>query len=264
MVDWSYNSGRWHHLDDVMALTFTMFASALIVRKRSWWLVGLLLGTAVAAKPWAVILSPVLMGLPRSERSRAALMTIVVAAVWWSPFILGASGTIHSLGSFPVPIRPGSEWWLFGMRGDIHTWLRPVQFIGGVVLGVLVARRTDRAWLAAPLAALAFRVLTDPFMWSYYGMGPVLFAFLWDMTRPGKWTRLPIYSVVTLLVEGLLPWLPLVAGFGTLNDWFVTVEWAKLAWGIAILVALLVETSPARRASSFVPAETAVSAPAAG
>jgi hypothetical protein len=233
-------------LDDAIAISFTVFACVLIQRRRAWWLVAILLGTAIAAKPWAVIFAPVLFGIPREARSKVALGVILVAGAWWAPFVLGAPGTIHALGTYAIPVRPGSTLWLFGLRGDVHHWLRPVQFIGGIGIGTYVATRGRSAWLAAPLAALAFRVLTDPFMWSYYGLGPVMFALLWDMTRPARWTKLPVYSLGTLVVEGLLPWLPVAAPFGTSWQWMITVEWSKVVWGLAVLAAILTEARAAR------------------
>jgi hypothetical protein len=259
VVAWAYNAGRFQHLDDVMGLTFTVFACGLIQRRKAWWLVGLLLGTAVAAKPWAIILTPVLLGLPRKQRSKVALETIVVAAAWWLPFVVGGSGTIRALASYPIAAQPGSVLWLLGVHGEVQRWLHPVQFVGGIVLAVAIARSGGRnAWLAAPLAAVAFRVLTDPYSPSYYGLGPVLFALLWDTTRPGRWTRLPIYSAVTLLVEGLVPWLPLAPGFRDFSSWGPTLEWAKLVWGLAIIAAVVVELRSSR---STTPGTTAVTAP---
>jgi hypothetical protein len=136
--------------------------------------------------------------------------------------------------------------WLIGIHGQVQHWLRPVQFIGGIAIGVMVARRGGRhAWFGAPLAALAFRVLTDPFVWGNYGMGPVLFAVLWDATRPGRWTRWPVYSVATLLVEGLLPWLSIAPGFRSLPGWGTTSSVAKLVWGLGVIAAVLVEAGGA-------------------
>lgn len=260
MVMWGYNIGRWHHLDDVIGLTFTAYGCWLIQRRKAWWLIGIFIGTAVAAKPWAIILTPVLIGLPREARSKATLATIVVAGAWWAPFILGSSGTIHALGSYPIPVHQGSVLWLFGLRGDVQHWLRPVQFLGGLALGVLIAKRASMAWLAAPLGALAFRVITDPFIWSYYGMGPVLFAFVWDMARGRGRQRWPLYTVATLAVEGLLPWLPIVIARQSFSAWALAVEWSKLAWGLAVIAGLLIETRCEDERGTPLPARLAASA----
>ncbi len=242
MIVWSYNVAQWHHLDDAMALSFTAFACLLIQRRRAWWLVGLLVGTAIAARPWALMLAPVLIGLPRGRRSPAAMLTVAVAAAWWAPFVLGASGTFHALSTFPVPVSPGTAWWLIGVHGDVYRWLRPVQFVGGIALGVWVAKRPGNAWLAAPLAAIALRVLTDPYPATYYSMGPVLFALAWDLIRPGRLTKLPVYSAATLLVEGVLAYVPTVITGASFHSWVVALEWGKLVWGLAVIVAIVAET----------------------
>jgi len=48
---WAYYGGAWMHLDDAMALTFAAAAVLCIARRKSWVLVGLLMGTAAACKP---------------------------------------------------------------------------------------------------------------------------------------------------------------------------------------------------------------------
>ena len=35
---WSYEAAQWRHFDDVMAITFTLWAASLIARRRMWWL----------------------------------------------------------------------------------------------------------------------------------------------------------------------------------------------------------------------------------
>lgn len=245
MVDWTWCIVHWRHLDDAMALTLTAIAGYLIATRRPWWLIGLLIGTAVAAKPWAVVLTPVLMGLPREARSKAILGTLAVAGAWWTPFVIGSSGTIGALGGYHIGVDHGSVLWLVGITGDVQRWLRPVQFIGGISAGVLIARVGGRWWLAAPLAGIAVRVLTDPFTWGYYGMGPILFALLWDLTRPTN-RRLPTYTVLTALVEGLLPRLTSFPLSGPATGSAYLVAGTKLLWGVGVLVALFVEVHRSR------------------
>jgi hypothetical protein len=241
IVDWSWSTVRWHHLDDAMALSFTAVACWLIARGRPWWLIGLLLGTAIAAKPWALILAPVVLGLNRSTRSKAALVMIATAGAWWAPFVIGAPGTISALGAQRIDAHAGSVLALIGIHGQVQHWLRPVQFIGGLTAGLLVARIGGRAWLAAPLAALAIRVMTDPFLWGYYGMGPILFALMWDLGRPHA-RRVPIYTLVTGVIEGLLPKLLVVDDLlGPMTTQAYLLGALKLAWCLGILVALALE-----------------------
>jgi hypothetical protein len=237
MLDWAWAIVRWHHLDDVIALSFCAIACALIARKRAWWLVGLLIGTAVAAKPWAIVLTPIFMGLDRSVRSKAVLVGIIAAGAWWGPFVLGAPGTVGALGGYHVDVDNGSVLWLIGLRGEVQSWLRPVQFLGGIAAGLCMARVGGRAWLAAPLAGLAIRVLTDPYTWAYYGMGPILFALVWDVCQPNP-RRIPLFTLATAAAQGLIPRLldfPL-SGHAPTSTYFVASS--KLVWGVGILVVL--------------------------
>lgn len=243
--DWSWCAVDWHHLDDAIALSFTAIACWLIVRARPWWLVGTLIGTAIAAKPWALILAPVFLGLPREVRSKAILAAVVVAAAWWGPFVIGGPGTISALGGYHIGVQDGSVLALVGIHGDVERWLRPVQFGLGLSAGVLMARVGGRAWLASPLAALAVRVLTDPFSWGYYGMGPILFALVWDLARPSA-RRVPMYTLVTAVIEGIVPWTIVFNTFGPASGKAILVASLKLAWGVGILVALYLELRRSR------------------
>jgi hypothetical protein len=248
-TDWAWCAVHWHHLDDALALSLTAIACWLIARGRPWWLIGLLIGTAVAAKPWAIMLTPVFLGLPREQRSKAVLAAVASAAAWWGPFVIGGPGTITALGGFHVDALNGSVLSLLGIHGEVQHWLRPVQFLAGIAVGLLVARRGELLWLAAPLAALAVRVLTDPYSWGYYGSGPILFALMWDLARPSA-RRIPIYTLLTAAVEGLVPRFvrfDLVGPASTSADLAASL---KLAWGAGILIALFLEVRrhAARRA----------------
>ena len=222
---WSHEVGWWRHLDDVMALLGICLALWLCARRSSWWVVGLIMGTAVAAKPWALVALPLLAGLARSERARAVLLTIVVAGAWWAPFVLAAPGTVHALGDYHIFPQPGSVVALFITHRDVAGWLRPVQLTLGLGCASYVAARGR--WLAAPLAGIAVRVLLDPYAYGYYGLGPVLAGFAVDLS--GTRRHLPLWSSLALGVEFGVPWLapPNVAAA------------ARLAWSLGVLVVLL-------------------------
>jgi hypothetical protein len=243
MAAWGDCAGWWHHLDDMLALALASAAAYLIARHQAWWLAAALLGTAAATKPWAIIFVPIIFGVPRVRRSQAALVLVVTAGLWWLPFIIGGPGTVSSLAHFPVQMRPGAVFWPLGVHGFVQGWLRPVQFAGGIAAGALIARRGERAWLAAPLAALAVRVITDPYSFSYYGLGPVLFAILWDLTRPGS-RRRPTFASATLFVEYGMLWLAHRSWSGPGWLWADLTSYAKLCWGIGVLTALVLATRP--------------------
>ncbi len=225
---WSIYAARWGHLDDPMAIALVAVAVAALSRTpQHGWLAAGCLGVAAATKPWAVIFAPLLFVLPRVRRAPAMLVLIASAAVWWLPFVISAPGTVRALGGLPITISPGSVMHLLGAGGtEVQKWLRPSQFILGGAVCAAVALRGR--WTGAPLAAVAVRVLTDPYSYPYYGLGPLLFAYLYDATRPST-RRLPIWTVVTGVVEFAVPAL-----FGHTAG-----AVAKLVWGLAVLALLL-------------------------
>jgi hypothetical protein len=222
---WSYGAGFWRHLDDVMALTCVAVALWLVARRRPWWLIGLLLGTAAATKPWAIVAAPLLLGLPRKDRARTALVLLAAAAAWWLPFIIAAPETTKALGTYHLIPKPGSTLYAFGIHHNVARWLRPVQFDLGLVAAGWLALRGR--WTAAPLAGIAVRVCFDPYAFGYYGIGPVLAALVWDLT--GSRRTVPRWTIGTVLVLYAVPVVPshFLAGV------------ARLGWALTVLAALV-------------------------
>ncbi|HTW19053.1 MAG TPA: hypothetical protein VME70_02445 [Mycobacteriales bacterium] len=221
---WAAEAARWAHLDDVMAITGTLTAMAIIARGRRWWLAGLVLGIAIASKPWAIVAAPVVLGLPREDRARATLVAIITAGLCWAPFVIGDPQTVHALSSFQFPVVAGSTMHLLGMGlGDAPRWVRPVQFIGGIALSILAARQ--RRWMAIPLVGFGFRVVTDPQAWLYYGLGPIVGAMVWDASS-GR--RLPVWTGLTTIVEFGVP--------KVLPSWEGPI---RLLWFLVVAVAVL-------------------------
>ncbi len=226
---WGFEATAWGHLDDALALTLAVVAALGVARRSPWWVIGLLLGTSVATKPWAIVLTPLLLGLPRLSRAPTALVVIGVSAAWWLPFIVGAPDTVQALSHNDVLVQAGAVPSLLGLTGTaVQSWLRPTQFALGLVVGSYVAVR--RPWTAAPLAALAVRVLTDPFSYTYYALGPLLFALLWDVTRPGA-RRAPMFTIATAAALLVVPLLDV-------GGW---IEGSvRLLWVVAVLIAIAV------------------------
>jgi hypothetical protein len=224
MPVWAYEAGQWRHLDDVMAICFVLAATSLIARQRLWWLAGALVGVGVAAKPWALILAPVLLGLSRSERAKAAIVAMASATACWAPFVLGGPGTLKALGGFRLDVSPTSTLHLLGVHSLMApTWVRPVQMVGGFLVMVILARRSQ--WIAIPFAGLALRVVTDPQTWLYYGMGPIMAAVLWDLPHDRKW---PAWTIATATVEFAAPFI--VPG---------SLALVRLLWALAIFASCL-------------------------
>jgi hypothetical protein len=221
---WGWESGRWEHLDDVMAIAAAMTAMAIIASGRRWWLAAFLVGIAIASKPWALVVAPCLLGLPREQRARASLVTILTAAACWGPFVLGDSQTVSALGSFQFPVDHTSTMHLLGVPlGNAPKWVRPAQFVGGFLIALAAVRQ--RRWLAVPLIAFAFRVVVDPQTWIYYGIGPLIGAVLWDAAVDRKW---PAWTIATAVAEFGVP--------------TIAPSWAgpvRLVWFLLIAVAVL-------------------------
>jgi hypothetical protein len=221
---WSYESDQWRHLDDVMAITFTLWAASLIARRRMWWLAGILIGLAVASKPWALVMAPVLLGLPRDQRAKATIAALAAAVACWAPFVIGGPGTLTALGGFRLTVSPASTLHLLGVHALIApAWVRPVQLVGGFLLMSLMARRSH--WVGIVFAGFAFRVVTDPQTWLYYGLGPLMAAVLWDSLHE---RRFPLWTALTLGVEYAIPTFLI----GTP----AAVGAARLVWAIAVVV----------------------------
>jgi hypothetical protein len=220
-VVWSYEAGVWRHIDDAMAICFLLAATALVARQRWWLVAGMLVGLGVSAKPWALILAPVLLGLTRAERPKAALAALATAAACWAPFVLGGPGTLKGLGSYRLVVNNTSTLHLLGVSSLMApTWVRPLQMAGGFVVMAILARRSH--WVAVPFAGLAFRVVTDPQVWLYYGLGPLMAAVLWDSLHERRW---PVWTMATLVAEFVVP---------TVAPGSASV--VRLVWAVAVLV----------------------------
>jgi hypothetical protein len=224
MPVWAFEAERWRHLDDVIAICLILAATSMVARRRSWWLAGLFVGVGVAAKPWALVLAPVLLGLARSERSKAAIVALASATACWAPFVVGGPGTLHALGGFPVSVSAASTLHLLGVHSAAApSWVRPLQMVGGFLVMGGLARRSH--WVAIPFAGLVLRVITDPQVWPYYGMGPVIAAVLWDCLHDRRW---PTWTIATLAAEYAAPFL-----------WPASSGTIRLLWALAVFASCL-------------------------
>lgn len=202
---WTVEAQEWGHLDDVIALLAALGAALLVSRGRHEVLAGVILGTGVAAKPWAVVLLPLLLAYRRPQVARALLSFSVVAVGWWAPFVIAAPDTVHALGTFSLPMGNHPTWHLVGVTGRVPVWIRPLQLGGGMALSAVLVRKVG--WAAVPVVALAWRVTADPYDWPYYVMGPLLGAALWDVARPAhrRLAALP-WATLAVCVAGF--WIP--------------------------------------------------------
>lgn len=170
---------------------------------------GVLVGLAVANKPWALVAVPVVVAaVPASRAVRTGLAAGAIVLLVVSPLLLfGASfaqntAVVSSTGDI---FQPWQVWWFLGEGGRLHEqfgagvrilrhppdWLMPLT--RPMVLAVPVAlaaawwrvRRTDaRADAGAALLLLSLvlhlRCLLDPWNIGYYGLPALLGLATWE------------------------------------------------------------------------------------
>jgi len=192
---WTSLAVVYVHLDDVLVLSAAVFALWAITRQR-WLLTGLLLGVATAAKPWGIILVPLVLTLPRKERLRASLVAAAVTAASWGPFLLADSRTV-SAGRVQNGVTGASVLHLFGVAsGTAPAWVRPAQLALALVAGCWVVSKGR--WGAVLFVCIALRIALDTQAVAYYDTGLVLAAFAWDLLRSRR--QLPIWTAITFFL----------------------------------------------------------------
>jgi len=156
----------------------------------------LMIGVAIAAKPWGIILAPLLLALPETKRLRALLVAGAVAAAAWGPFFLADTRTFAA--GRPVDgVAPDSVLHLFGLAlGANPGWVRPVQFAAALAVGCLAVRK--QRWGAVLLVGIAARIALDTQAIPYYDSGLVLAAFAWDLLQSRR--QFPMWTAVTFVL----------------------------------------------------------------
>ena len=218
LVWWGQFSG-FGHLDDAIVLTI----GAVVVERRlqgGHRLSPVLVGLAIAVKPWAVFFLPLTLGVnvgnpadeaPTESSLRARmrvligpLLAIAVAAVLWAPFVLADSGTLRALRP-TVNLAPDSVLALFlSDSTSIPEWLRTAQLVGGLGLGLALVVR-GRA-LSLPLACIALRLAIDPGTWAYYTPGLLIGALLLDARESRTyWPVCTLAATVLLAPPSIVP-----------------------------------------------------------
>ena len=203
---WDVMAVRYMHLDD--ALIFGLLVTAVWAVQREQWLVlAVVLGTAIATKPWALAFVVLIAVLPRRHVARAAAVTFVATIVWWLPFVIADHQTIGNLWNTDSAFSTSSTPALLGLT-HAPTGARGLQF-ALMLLGACAAVRCGR-WVAAPLIAVAIRLVTDWQTWGYYGAGLVVAALLIDVSRRhGRW---PLVTAAALAAAGLPAWSTIIDG----------------------------------------------------
>lgn len=182
------------HVDDALVLLGVAAGVIAVGRNRATF-AGLGVGFAIAAKPWATVAAPMVLGLSRRRRL-ALLVAAGVVAASWIPFVALHPGTVAALGSFHLAVSRASALHGLGVpAGTVLAWLRPVQLLLATGAATWVLYR--RGWVAAPLTGFAVRLLLDPGGPAYYLGAVALGALLLDLR--GRRGRLPWWTLLTLV-----------------------------------------------------------------
>jgi hypothetical protein len=178
---WVLLAVDYAHLDDLLVMVLAVVAMLLLVKDRPMWAAAVV-GLAVATKPWAIVFAPLLLRSGWRPAVRWTAVAAGVAAAWWLPFLTDPD-TVGKLWGFRLPVTLGSGLASLGLDPGVPMpgWVRPAQLLGGALLAVVAVRRGH--WTGALLVGLATRVALDPNPMLYYGIGPVLGALIWDLTR---------------------------------------------------------------------------------
>lgn len=183
---WTEVTTQFAHLDDLLALSFSVAAAHAVARRHPV-LAGLALAAAADSKPWAAAFVPMLLVLPRPQRWAALGVFAGGVTAAWLPFVLADP---HSLmaAQFTIPNDHSSALRVLGVNAARTPWWdRPAQLALGMAGGCLAVWR--RRWPAVILLAVSARILLDPGVYSYYTSGALLGTVLVDLVVT-RW-RLP-------------------------------------------------------------------------
>jgi glycosyl transferase family 87 len=268
----SYEIG---HPEELLGAVLCVGAMLAALRNHALW-AGLMVGVAVANKPWAALaVLPVVLALDHG-RMRALVMSAVACAIVLAPLQLAgghslsdAAASAHQTGSIFLPCQ---IWWFFGSGGHVvmgltgphpdfraaPAWLssiaHPLVIVIGVALSALWwrvrARGVDRrdALGLLTLVMLA-RCIFDPWNVVYYELPFVIALLAWEV----ELRRPPIAA----LVATLLTWttFELVVRY-TSPDGQAAMF---LLWALPMLAALALRVyAPARFAALCAPAVAAL------
>ncbi len=187
---WCELATHYAHLDDALALAFTVLA-LLAFRAGRPAATALLLAAAADSKPWALAFGVLLLALPAAQQRRSAAVFAGAVALAWLPFLLGDPHTLSSLGQFTIHNSASSALRALGVTSSATPgWDRPAQLLLGAAVAHVAVRRGR--WAAVPLAVLAARLLLDPETYPYYTAGLLVACAAVDLLTPDR--RLPLWS----------------------------------------------------------------------
>jgi hypothetical protein len=244
LEQWGWLAGDTPHPEDALAvLTLLLALRALTCRRE---LRGaLLIGLAIAWKPWAIAALPSVLGT--SRKLRALVIAVAVPAACWLPFLLGDPSTLSAVGH-GFTVQPSSLLRVMGFSGNvIPDWWRTLE-LACVLAGAALAARRD--WRVGFAAGCAVRLMLDPAGYEYYYAGLIMVTALTERLVGAR----PWRTALVWLGAGFAPFLA-TQSFGGLVQFgvlaIVLVGWV-LPWrrpaGIGFEgAAVLREQVPAQR-----------------
>lgn len=224
---WAELSSAFTHLDDALVMCAAIAALWAVAERRSVAL-GIALGLALAAKPWAVVLLPLMLAVRGRDRLRAVVIAAALTAAAWAPFVIFDPRTL-SAATPSVDTDPASVLHLFGVPlGSGPGWVRLVQLSVALAVG-LAAAATGR-WYGVPLVGIAARMVLDPGVFPYYTSSLVLAALAWDLLRSRRpWPGAAVLSFLALDVAHVAVHVPEARAVLRLVVGVALVAWVFLA-----------------------------------
>jgi hypothetical protein len=205
-------------------------AAALAAGARRPLLAGLLLGLALANKPWAVIAVVPLLAILPDRRPRMLAAAGATCLLVMLPLLVGGNAVeaTKAVAQGSVIFQPWQIWWFLGEHGEtvtgiygsypdhrnIPAWLagHERQLVLAITVGtslLLLPRVRRRGWpdgLLLLAFALQLRCLVDTWNVSYYAVPFVIALVTWELHA---FRRPPVLSLAVTLCAWLsLVWLP--------------------------------------------------------
>jgi len=196
MPVWAELASKYGHADDALAVGGAVVALWCVQSRRPI-LCGLVLGFAVASKPWAIAFVPLVFAFGGRDRWRAAGATLGVVLCASLPFVLADRATLQA-AKFNYYISADSPLSLFGYHTRTFSpgWVRPTEISGGLVMALLAVVRGR--WYAVVFVAVAARIALDPETFTYYTASVLIGAIAIDLL--GRRRPLPVASLCSFLL----------------------------------------------------------------
>jgi hypothetical protein len=174
VVPWSQLAWKGHGDDALVLLGAALLVHSMAGKTR--WGVLLGLAVAVAGKPTAFALIPLVMTAPIE-----AIAGLLVLAAIWGPFLVADPGALVAAGRGVMTVGRGSlpDYLSVGVGSAPPPWIRPVQLASGLAATTIGAVR-DRP-LEGLLLCFTVRALVDPNPAPAYSIPLVVIAVAVDL-----------------------------------------------------------------------------------